>query len=50
MSRPLIGNVPVIEVAAGYRPDNPSPVLKFLLEDIDTLTASRSGQAAVGAD
>lgn len=49
VSRPLTGNAPVIEVAAGYRPDNPSPVLKFFLENIDTLTAARSGQAAVGA-
>lgn len=49
VSRPLIGNVPVIEVAAGYRPDNPSPILKFFLENIDTLTASRSRQAAVDA-
>jgi LysR family hca operon transcriptional activator len=49
VSRPLIGNAPVIEVAAGYRPDNPSPILKFFLENIDTLTASRSGLAAGGA-
>lgn len=47
VSRPLTGNAPVIEVAAGYRPDNPSPILKFFLENIDTLTASRSGQADV---
>lgn len=46
VSRPLTGNAPVIEVAAGYRPDNPSPILKFFLENIDTLTASRSGHAA----
>jgi LysR family hca operon transcriptional activator len=48
VSRPLTGNAPVIEVAAGYRPDNPSPVLKFFLENIETLTASRSGHPAGG--
>jgi len=48
VSRPLTGNAPVIEVAAGYRPDNPSPVLKFFLQNIETLTASRSGRPAGG--
>lgn len=48
VSRPLTGNAPVIEVAAGYRPDNPSPILKFFLENIDTLTASRSGNPGGG--
>lgn len=49
VSRPLTGNAPVIEVAAGYRADNPSPVLKFFLENIDALAAARSGQAPAGA-
>ncbi|WP_296600226.1 LysR substrate-binding domain-containing protein [Phenylobacterium sp.] len=49
VSRPLVGNGPVIEVAAGYRPDNPSPILKFFLENIDTLTASRSRHAGGGS-
>jgi LysR family hca operon transcriptional activator len=49
VSRPLMGNAPVIEVAAGYRADNPSPVLKFFLENIDQLIASRSAShAALG--
>ncbi|HEX7944912.1 MAG TPA: LysR substrate-binding domain-containing protein [Phenylobacterium sp.] len=48
VSRPLTGNAPVIEVAAGYRPDNPSPILKFFLQNIDTLTASRSGNPGGG--
>ncbi|WP_207478384.1 LysR family transcriptional regulator [Arenibaculum pallidiluteum] len=42
VSRPLRGNAPVIEIAAGYRADNPSPVLKSFLENIDQLIASRS--------
>lgn len=44
VSRPLAGNAPVIEIAAGYRPDNPSPVLKSLIENIEELIASRSAQ------
>jgi LysR family hca operon transcriptional activator len=42
VSRPLVGNAPVIEVAAGYRADNPSPVLKYFLEHVDQLIAARS--------
>lgn len=42
-SRPLSGNAPVIEVAAAYRADNPSPILKVFLENIDRLMASRAG-------
>ena len=42
VTRPLAGNAPVIEIAAGYRADNPSPILRFFLENIDQLLASRS--------
>lgn len=42
VSRPLIGNGPVIEIAAGYRADNPSPVLAVFLRNIDRLVAARS--------
>ncbi|MET3889063.1 DNA-binding transcriptional LysR family regulator [Bosea sp. OAE506] len=42
ISRPLIGNAPVIEIAAGYQADNPSPVLKMFLENVDQLIAARS--------
>jgi LysR family hca operon transcriptional activator len=44
VSRPLASNAPVIEIAAGYRPDNPSPILKSLIENIEELIASRSAQ------
>lgn len=40
-SRPLVDNGPVIEVAAGYRADNPSPVLAVFLRNIDRLVAAR---------
>lgn len=46
VSRPLVGNAPVIEIAAGYRADNPSPVLKYFLDHIDELTASRGDGAS----
>lgn len=36
-SRPLKGNPPVIEIAAGYRADNSSPILASFLENIDQL-------------
>lgn len=42
VSRPLAGNPPVIEIAAGYRADNPSPVLHAFLENIDQLIAARA--------
>jgi LysR family hca operon transcriptional activator len=42
VSRPLTGNAPVIEIAAGYRADNPSPILHSFLENIDQLVASRA--------
>jgi LysR family transcriptional regulator, hca operon transcriptional activator len=42
VSRPLAGSPPMIEIAAGYRADNPSPVLASFLQNIDQLIASRS--------
>lgn len=47
VSRPLAGRPPTIEVAACYRADNPSPVLRNFLENIDRLTASH--QAGTGS-
>lgn len=41
VSRPLTGNGPVIEIAAGYRADNPSPILGIFLRNIDRLVAAR---------
>lgn len=46
VSRPLSGNAPVIEIAAGYRADNPSPVLQFFLDHLDQLIGSRAGDVA----
>jgi LysR family hca operon transcriptional activator len=46
VSRPLVGIPPMIEIAAGYRADNPSPVLRSLLENVDRLIASHA--AGVG--
>ncbi|RAK52208.1 LysR substrate-binding domain-containing protein [Phenylobacterium deserti] len=43
VSRPLTGNAPVIEIAAGYRADNPSPVLRFFIDNIEQVIASRAG-------
>lgn len=48
VSRPLTGNAPVIEVAAGYRADNPSPVLRFFIENIEQVIASRGAGAVRG--
>lgn len=48
VSRPLVGNPPVIEVAAGYRADNPSPVLRHFLDNIEALIASRAEAEASG--
>lgn len=45
VSRPLTGNVPVIEIAAGYRADNPSPILAVFLRNIDRLAAARAAEA-----
>jgi LysR family hca operon transcriptional activator len=44
VSRPLVGASPTIEIAAGYRADNPSPVLRSFLENIDRLIASRAAE------
>lgn len=40
VSRPLTGNPPTIDLAVGYRADNPSPTLKSFLERIDQLIAA----------
>jgi len=44
VSRPLIDNGPVIEIAAGYRADNPSPILAVFLRNIDRLVAERAAE------
>lgn len=48
VSRPLTGNGPVIEIAAGYRTDNPSPILAVFLRNIDRLAAARAAEASNG--
>lgn len=45
VSRPLTGNPPTIAIAAGYRADNPSPVLASFLQNIDLLIASHAAAA-----
>lgn len=40
VSRPLKGVPPTIDLAVGYRPDNPSPVLKTFLSGLDQLIAA----------
>ncbi|WP_434697754.1 LysR family transcriptional regulator [Pseudomonas sp. Z1-14] len=40
VSRPLKGNQPGIDLAVGYRTDNPSPILKTFLESIDQIRAA----------
>ncbi|MCV3207473.1 LysR family transcriptional regulator [Mesorhizobium sp. YC-39] len=45
VSRSLTGRPPTIEVAVGYRADNPSPVLRSFLENIDRLIASHAAGA-----
>jgi LysR family hca operon transcriptional activator len=42
VSRPLAGISPTIEIAAGYRTDNPSPVLASFLQNIGRLIASHA--------
>lgn len=42
VSRPLRGRSPTIEIAAGYRADNPSPVLASFLRNVDQLIASHA--------
>lgn len=49
MSRPLVTPAPVIEIAVGYRADNPSPVLQDFLKNIDCLIAARSAIAVSGS-
>ena len=44
VSRPLSDNGPVIEIAAGYRADNPSPVLAVFLRNIERLVAARAAE------
>lgn len=48
VSRPLSDNGPVIEVAAGYRADNPSPVLAVFLRNIERLVAARAAEEEEG--
>lgn len=40
VSRPLLGEPPTIDLAVGYRADNPSPVLRSFLDGIDQLIAA----------
>jgi len=40
VSRPLRGEPPTIDLAVGYRPDNPSSVLKTFLSGLDQLIAA----------
>jgi LysR family hca operon transcriptional activator len=40
VSRPLVGEAPTIDLAVGYRRDNPSPVLRTFLSCIDQLVAA----------
>ncbi len=40
VSRPLKGEPPTIDLAVGYRKDNPSPVLQTFLSSIDELAAA----------
>ncbi len=48
VSRPLAGLSPAIEIAVGYRPDNPSPVLQDFLRNIDWLITAHSAGAPSG--
>lgn len=48
VSRPLAGNAPVVEIAAGYRPDNPSPILAVFLRNIDRLIEAHSMHSTAG--
>jgi LysR family hca operon transcriptional activator len=49
VSRPLEGPAPTIEIAAGYRADNPSPILRFFLENLDQVIAARGRAERLGA-
>lgn len=44
VSRPLGGVPPTIEIAVGYRADNPSPILASFLANIDQLIASHAAR------
>ena len=47
VSRPLLGEPPTIDLAVGYREDNPSPILRAFLSNIDQLIAAGpAGQRA----
>ncbi len=49
-SRPLVGEPPTIDLAVGYRKDNPSTVLRSFLANIDQLIAAGpAGQRAASA-
>lgn len=48
VSRPLAGSPPMIEIAAGYRADNPSPVLSSFLKNLDQLIASHAAAMGLG--
>jgi LysR family hca operon transcriptional activator len=43
VSRPLKGTPPTIDLAIGYREDNPSPILRIFLERVDQLAAGPAG-------
>ena len=47
VSRPLVGDGPTIEVAAGYRADNSSPILAAFLRDVDRLIAARQSEVGL---
>jgi LysR family hca operon transcriptional activator len=47
VSRPLKGEVPVIDLAVGYREDNPSSVLETFLAGIDRLIAAGPAGARI---
>lgn len=49
VSRPLAGIGPVIAIAAGYRADNPSPVLQDFLKNIDWLIEAHAAVAGHGS-
>jgi len=49
VSRPLAGPTLVIEIAVGYRNDNPSPVLQDFLRSIDWLIAAHAAAARQGS-
>lgn len=50
VSRPLKGTPPTIDIAAGYRADNPSPVLATFLQNIDQLIKSHAAGRFANAE